>query len=38
MISLGITYHEWQEQRKTDQPWFLSRNILSNWKAFFNNV
>ncbi|KAL5241667.1 hypothetical protein ACI65C_009077 [Semiaphis heraclei] len=45
MVSLGITYHEWQEQCKDfkgDCHWFLSRhairNILLNWRAFFNNV
>lgn len=41
MVSLGVTYHEWQERRKGDRPLFLSRNIirniLSNWRAFFNN-
>jgi len=45
MVSLGITYHEWQEQCKDfkgDCRWFLSRhvirNVLPNWRAFFNNV
>lgn len=45
MVSLGMTYHEWQERCKEfkgDRPWILSRhvfrNILSNWRAFFNNV
>jgi len=45
MVSLGITYHEWQERHnefKGKRSWFLSRNIfrnvLSNWRTFFNNV
>lgn len=43
MVSLGITYHEWQERCKEYKgPWLLSRNvirdILSNWRAFFNNA
>lgn len=44
MVSLGITHHEWQEQYnefKGDRLCFLSRhmvsNILSNWRAFFND-
>lgn len=45
MVSLGITYYEWQENYKDykgDRSWFLSRhvirNVLTNWRAFFNNV
>lgn len=45
MVSLGVTYHEWQEQYKEfkgDRPcllsWNIIRNALHNWRAFFNNV
>lgn len=42
MVSLGITYYEWQEKLVRDRPCFFSkhnlRNIITNWKAFFNNA